>query len=127
MTKHSKEPRFDGGRQHDHFEPPQHLSARAQSLWHAVVPSRARSPERLALLQVALESLDRADQARLAVEKNGMTTTTKTTGAVHLHPLLRVEREARQQFSRLWEQLNLSWNPQIDGSVFRPAPRVDFR
>ena len=81
----------------------------------------------MALLQVALESLDRADQARVEVEKTGMTSTTKTTGAVHLHPLLRVERESRQQFGKLWQQLDLSWNAQIDGSVFRPAPHVDFR
>ncbi len=96
-------------------EPPAHLSDRAKSLWREFVPSRARSIGRMPLLQAALESLDRADGARAAIETEGLTTTTKTTGAVHLHPLVKVEREARQQFSRLWEQLHFAFDAKQDG------------
>lgn len=50
--------------------PPPHLSERAQALWREVVPRRAVSPERLALLQVALEALERADAASAIVTQS---------------------------------------------------------
>ncbi|MCO6044638.1 hypothetical protein NG895_12040 [Aeoliella sp. ICT_H6.2] len=96
----------------DQFDPPAHLTARTQALWRSVVPKRAKTPERLAMLQTSLEALDRADGARAEVERTGMTTTTKTTGAVHLHPLLKVERESRQLFSKLWKDLGLHTSPE---------------
>ena len=94
---------------------PRHLSGRAKQLWAALVPHRARSPERLALLQTALEALDRADQARLLVARQGLTTVTKTTGAVHLNPLLKVERDNRQLFTKIWGELSFDWDREIDG------------
>lgn len=94
--------------------PPAHFSERAKDLWSQLVPRRARSSERITLLQVALEALDRADQAREAINREGLTTTTKTTGAVHIHPLARVEREARQQFARIWAVLSLQWADDVD-------------
>src|SRR5688572_29989542 len=90
-------------------DPPEHLTERTRHLWRTLGPANARSIERRTLFQAALEALDRAVQAREAVAAEGMTTTTETTGAVHLHPLLKVEREARQQFARLWDMLNLKW------------------
>ncbi len=89
------------------YDPPDHLSDRAAALWSDVVPRRAKTPRRVAMVQTALEALDRADASRRAVEVAGMTTTTKTTGAVHVHPLLKVERESRAQFTKLWSGLNL--------------------
>lgn len=96
-------------------EAPAHLSERSKELWLKIVPKRALSPGRLALLQTALESLDRAEQARLEVDRVGLTTTTKTTGAVHVHPLVKVERENRQLFARLWGELGLVWDHELDG------------
>lgn len=89
-------------------ELPEHLSDRAAVLWRDVVPRRAKSPGKVAIVQSALEALDRADAARAEVEVAGMTTTTKTTGAVHVHPLVKVERESRAQFTKLWGSLNLT-------------------
>ena len=89
----------------EQFTPPSHLSPRSKALWAAYVPAKAKTLGRLALVQTALESLDRADAARAAVDADGMTTVTKTTGAVHVHPLLKVEREQRQLFVKLWGQL----------------------
>lgn len=100
----------------DH-SPPEHLSERAQSLWRSFVPSRCVSPGRLALLQAALEALDRADEARAEIATTGMTTTTKTTGAVHVHPLVKVERESRQQFSRIWADLGFGFDRKTDGQL----------
>jgi phage terminase small subunit len=99
------------------LDPPGHLSDRSQRLWLDCVPRRARSPGRLALLQASLEALDLADRARLKVEEEGMTKTTEKTGAVHVHPLLKVATEARRQFMSGWEKLGLTWDPTIDGRV----------
>lgn len=96
-------------------EPPEHLSDRSKQIWSDVT-YRARSPGRFVLLQTALEALDRADEARAQVDKEGLTTTTKTTGAVHIHPLLKVERDNRALFARIWYgQLCLHWDQRLDG------------
>lgn len=100
------------------FEPPTHLSDRAKELWTEFVPSRARSLGRLTLLATALEAYDRAEAARLLVASEGMTTKTKTTGAVHVHPLVKVERECRQQFAKIWHDLGLHWDSTEDGVDF---------
>jgi hypothetical protein len=73
------------------------------------------SPGRLVLLQTALESLDRAEEARQAVAVQGMTSVTERTGAVHCNPLLKVERESRQLFARIWAQLGLHFDINVDG------------
>lgn len=97
-------------------KPPAHLSARSKALWKDLVPRRARSAGRKALLQTALEALDRAEQARKAIAKTGLTTTTKTTGAVHINPLIKIERESRQQFARIWSDLRFNFDPRQDGT-----------
>jgi hypothetical protein len=66
------------------------------------VPKRAVSAGRLALIEEALKVLDRADQATVVVDQLGATFTTTTTGAVHVRPEVRIERENRQLFARLW-------------------------
>jgi phage terminase small subunit len=100
------------------FSPPEHLSDRSKALWAELVPKRSRSAGRLVLLQSALEALDRADQARLELAAATLTTTTETTKAVHVHPLVKVEREARQQFARIWSDLGLSFDIAEDGTSF---------
>jgi P27 family predicted phage terminase small subunit len=96
--------------------PPPSLSDRAKALWSAVVPRRAKSPERLALLQTALEASDRADQAAEVVAHEGMTSKTETTGAIHVHPLVKVDRESHQLFARTWKQLGLDWASDRDAT-----------
>jgi len=59
--------------------------------------------------------MDRAEQARLELVAATLTTTTETTKAVHVHPLLKVEREARQQFARIWSDLTLGFSNCEDG------------
>ncbi len=101
------------------MKPPDHLSAESQALWSEVVPRRGKSPGRLALIEEALLARDRATEARRELDKHGMLSETKTTGAIHINPLLRVERENRQLFARLWDKLGLSWDHEIDGSFMR--------
>lgn len=103
-------------RKNEKFPPPAHLSPRSQGLWRELVPSRAKSAGRVALVQTALEALDRADAARAVLEVEGMVTTTKRSGVAHLHPLLKVERESRQLFARIWHgQLYFHFDSQLDG------------
>ena len=102
----------------DEFPAPSHLSDRSRSLWASIVPERGKSPGRLALLQAALEALDRADSAIAEIATAGLTTTTKTTGAVHVHPLVKVEREARAQFASIWNQLGLGFDAKLDKRPF---------
>ena len=85
-------------------EPPAHLSERSQQLWRDLI-HRARPISRQVLLRAALECLDRADQAREILACEGLTTTTTETGAVHIHPGAKVEREAKAQFLSIWSAL----------------------
>ncbi len=96
---------------------PAGLSERSVVLWHAVVPARAMSPGRLALIEQALRALDRADQARALVDAAGLVTTTETTGAAHANPCVRIEREARAQFLTAWRDLGLAFDATIDGRL----------
>lgn len=95
-------------------EAPDHLSDRSKALWHQLVPSRAKSPGRLAMIRIALEDLDLHDQAREEVGRSGLTFVTATTQAVHIHPLLRVAAEAHARFVTLWKQLDFVFDEQID-------------
>ena len=94
--------------------PPGHLSARSRALWCSIVPRRAKSPERLVLLQVALEALDRADAAQALIAAEGMVTVTARSGVAHLHPVLRIERESRVLFCRIWSELGLNRSQVVD-------------
>lgn len=94
--------------------PPEHLSRRAKDLWMRLAPKEARSTERRTLFQTALECLDRADQARELIAAAGLTSTTKSTGAIHIHPLVKVEHESRAQFVKIWNLLGLKINYKLD-------------
>ena len=58
-------------------------------------------------LGTILDDLPRADEARRAILRDGMTTTTGTTGAPHVNPAVKVERDARAQFMSAWSKLGL--------------------
>ena len=105
---------------------PDHLSDRSKALWRGVVPSRAKSAARLALVATALEALDRANECREAIAKEGMTSRTETTGALHVHPLVKVEAEARRQFAAIWRSLDLQCDRRVD-SNFGSASAAEAR
>jgi phage terminase small subunit len=92
-------------------EPPEHLSKRSQALWLELVGENVKSPQKLTLFQTALEALDRADEAKALVDSEGLTFKTKTTGAVQVHPAVKVEKDSRALFARLWTQLSLTYDP----------------
>ena len=95
---------------------PDNLSPRSKALWTELVPRRARSPERRALLQTALEALDRCDEVRAVVQAEGLTHKTDSTGALHVHPLLRIEKDSRQQFLQAWNSLAFDADKKLDAA-----------
>jgi hypothetical protein len=68
------------------------------------------------MLEVCLRALDRSLALRARLDVEGDTFTTKTTGAVHASPLVRLEAAERAAFVRLATALGLHWSPYADGS-----------
>src|SRR5437867_11960339 len=93
---------------------PEGLSERSRRVWEAET-RRTKSAGRLLLLEQALRCLDRADDLRALVDIGGLTTTTERTGAVHVHPLVKVEQAERALAFKLARALNLEWNAGVDG------------
>lgn len=91
-------------------EPPAYLTARAQALWREILQAEqdCTTTGRITMLETALTCLDRADQARVEIDKAGLTTVSERSKVVHLHPLVRMEAECRAQFLRIWASLGLS-------------------
>ncbi len=93
---------------------PENLSEESKVIWSKLI-DRCKSAGRQALLQNALECLDRANEAKEIVQKEGMTQITESTKAIHLHPLLKVEKDNRALFAKIIGQLSLDWSQLIDG------------
>lgn len=87
-------------------EPPRHLSEGSAALWREVV-ALVPTPGRRALLVTALEARDRAEEARAIIEREGMVSTTSKSGVHHVHPAVRIERESRALFTKVWTTLRL--------------------
>ena len=94
--------------------PPECLSDRSKDIWVRVVRRRF-SDGRLILLEQALLALDRAEEAREAVNHDGLLSVTRRSGVTHINPAARIERENRQLFARIWKSIGLGWNSAIDG------------
>ncbi len=93
------------------------LSPKSEAIWRQIVPKRGRSIGRLILIEQGLKSLDRANEAAEVLKLEGLTSKTETTGAIHIHPLVKVERESRALFAKIWDQLGLGWDGSIDGRI----------
>ncbi len=95
----------------ENIQMPSHLSENSKKIWKSVVPSNARTSHRKVLILAALESLDRAEEARLIIAEEGMLLPAGERTIAHVHPLLKVERDSRALFAKLWNQLNLQYEP----------------
>jgi P27 family predicted phage terminase small subunit len=85
---------------------PRHLSEPSRRLWAEITSQYVLEPHHLAILQRALEALDRADQARREIG-DGPLAVLSRLGELKPHPLLAVERDNRAQFGQLLKQLGL--------------------
>jgi hypothetical protein len=90
------------------LKPPAHLSPASKTLWAAILRDWTLSVAELAQLRMALEATDRADQARKAVEEEGMLISGRY--GPKAHPGLSVERASRAQAAAILKDLGLSEN-----------------
>ena len=87
--------------------PPAHLSDRARRLWKAVSAKFDLQPEHLELLRLGLEALDRCDQSRRRLAKDGLVVL-GARGAMQRHPLVDVEIQSRLAAVRIFRELGLT-------------------
>jgi P27 family predicted phage terminase small subunit len=85
---------------------PAGLSRSSQTLFRSIVGDYVLEAWHVRLLTEALRSLDRAEQARETISREGLTAATRL-GEVKAHPLLMVERDQRAAFARMVKQLGL--------------------
>ena len=97
----------------DEIECPEGLSGPSKELWAQLADKQARSPERRAMFTQALRSLDRSEECRAAIDREGLTVG-NAGGMKHMNPLLKVEKDARAQFALLWKALKLNYNHGLD-------------
>jgi P27 family predicted phage terminase small subunit len=95
--------------------PPEHLSLEAKRTWKALLAEWPSIGDvaGLRILRVALESFDRAQEARQTMDKDGMTVVDKF-GQTKPHPLLPIERDSRAAFLSGLKALNLDLEPLRD-------------
>ena len=87
--------------------PPADLSERSKQLWHEL-KGEVRSPGQFKLFEVALRALERADEAREIIKRDGMIVTTARSGAKHQHPALAILKEAEAEAVKIFRSLNLN-------------------
>lgn len=85
---------------------PSHLSNEGKVLWRSVVSEFELSPAELRLLRLAIEALDRAEQARAVLSREGITYPDRW-GKPRVRPEVAVERDARQAAARILQQLDI--------------------
>jgi P27 family predicted phage terminase small subunit len=93
---------------------PKHLSSEAKKIWKEILDEYSiEDAAGIRILRVALESFDRAQSAREAIDKDGMTVKDKA-GQTKPHPLLPIERDSRAAFLSGLKSLNLDLEPLRD-------------
>ena len=89
--------------------PPAHLRPATKRWWKAVVDRYEMEAHHLKLLEMAATSWDRAEEARVAISKNGLTCEGRF--GPKLRPEVAVEEKNKVIFARLIRELNLSETP----------------
>jgi phage terminase small subunit len=88
-------------------KPPKHLSLAMKKWWQSVNESYVLEDHHRLLLTKAAEAHDRADEARVAIEKHG-TTYLDRFDQPCARPEVSIERDSRLAFARLVRELALS-------------------
>jgi P27 family predicted phage terminase small subunit len=104
---------------------PRHLSDRSRKVYRTLVDDYRlhEEPAALTTLRLACEALDRTEQARIVIDREGLTVAT-TDGAVKTHPAVAIERDSRLAALRAFRELGLE--PAATGDDVRP-PRAQLR
>jgi phage terminase small subunit len=103
-------------------KPPEHLSSASQTLWRSVIEDYELEPHHLELLRLALEALDRCEQARRLIEEEGPVFRDRF-GCPRPHPRVAIERDSRIAAARLWRELDLEGEPMPDPRMPRRPQR----
>ncbi|WP_409363397.1 P27 family phage terminase small subunit [Bradyrhizobium sp. AUGA SZCCT0274] len=89
---------------------PSHLAEPTRNWWRSVIKAYQLEPHHLRLLQLAGESWDRSQEARMILAKDGVVVT-DDRGNVRAHPAVAIERDSRIAFARLVRELDLDTEP----------------
>jgi len=87
-------------------KPPRHLSKAAKKWWSGVMADYEVEDHAVQTVTAAAEAWDRKEQARLILEKDGLTV--ECRDGVKTHPCVAVERDARLAYLRAVRELCLS-------------------
>jgi len=90
--------------------PPDDLSLTARRLWMRLNRDWELDLQSLMVLRIGLLAYDQAISARAQILKDGAVLTTPT-GFSKPHPLLAIEKEARQGFLQAWRMLAFNVEP----------------
>lgn len=99
-------------------KPPQYLAKDSREWWATVVKDYDLSPHDFVLLRRACEAMDRGEQARKTIDKEGLTVPTQH--GVKTHPAVAVERGSALVFIQLVKALGLNKSEEAKRPVGRP-------
>ena len=88
------------------MEAPTHLTEATRRWWQSIIATHRLPDHKIRLLTMAAESLDRYEQARAIIAREGLSVGTRD-GGLKTHPACRIERDARLAFARLMRALAL--------------------
>lgn len=95
---------------------PDSLSHHSRALWKQITGDFTLETSEAELLRLALEALDRGEQARLVLADEGIVSTGRY-GQRLAHPAVAIERDSRLAAARLFKQLAL---PEAIGEAVSP-------
>ena len=93
---------------------PAHLKAATRRWWLDVVGTYDLEPHHVKLLTLAAEAWDRAEEARKAVRKHGLTYDSRFNEP-RARPEVAIERDSRLGFARLLRELDLDTSVPPEG------------
>lgn len=92
------------------MQAPKHLNKETRAWWRSVVGEYELEEHHVKLLTLAAEAWDRCQQARAALDAEGLTYTDRFR-APRCRPEVAVERDSRLAFARLIRELDLDTEP----------------